>query len=299
MNSIIILTGPTGVGKTSLSLELAQARKGEIISIDSRQIYKELDIGTAKPAPEELKQVPHHFISERSIHEAVSAGAFAKMAEERIASLLKLGKTPIVVGGSPLYIQALQYGLANIPKVPEEIRSTLDERLRSEGGEALYAELIEVDPTAAETMDPTKTQRIVRALEVYHGTGQPLSHYHQNHPKPAFSYRTYVLFRDRQHLYARINKRVDLMLAAGLVEEVTELLNQGVDPTLPVLRTIGYQEVILHLKGEYDYAEMVRLIKRNSRRYAKRQLTWFRRFEEYKWIDLDSADDPLSSIQIS
>jgi len=275
---------------------LAERLDGEIISIDSRQVYKELGIGTAKPAAEELARVPHHFISERSIHDSISAGQFARIAEDRISDVLARGRTPIVVGGSPMYIQALQYGLAEIPDISPEVRTKLDLRLKTEGSSVLFEELCSVDPKAAETMDATKSQRIVRALEVYHGTGKPLSHFHQSHSKPKYRYNTFVLFRDRATLYNRINRRVDIMLQSGLVKEVEQLLISNVDTTLPVLRTIGYQEVIDHLQGVHDYEEMVRLIKRNSRRYAKRQLTWFRRFDEYVWIDLEGADDPLESI---
>ena len=294
--NIPILTGPTGVGKTALSLRLAESLDGEIVSIDSRQIYKELKIGTAKPSKAELACAPHHFISELSILEAVSAGQFAKMAENRIADILLRGKTPIVVGGSPMYIQALQFGLADIPEIAPEVRDRLDQRLNTEGSESLYGELYRVDPASAKTMDPTKSQRIVRALEVYHGTGKPLSYFHQNHRAPKYTYTTFVLFRDRERLYDRINLRVDLMVKSGLIQEVEHLINTGIDLSLPVLRTIGYQEVIDHLKGNYDDNEMVRLIKRNSRRYAKRQLTWFRRFEEYKWIDLEKEEPPLNRI---
>ena len=283
----IILAGPTAVGKTALSLAVAEKLNAEIISIDSRQIYKELTIGTAKPSNEELARIPHHFISERSIHHPVSAGQFAALAEERISSILKRGKIPLVVGGSTLYIHALQFGLAAIPEVAPHFRTKLTQRLEEEGPELLYNELEAIDPVAAETMDATKTQRMIRALEVYYGTGHTLSYYHQHPSKPAYSYKTYILHRNRDHLYARINQRVDGMLSEGLVEEVAQLIKDPEITTLPVMRTIGYMEVIEYLQGAYDHDEMVRLIKRNSRRYAKRQLTWFKRFEDYCWLDLD------------
>ena len=293
---IPILTGPTGVGKTTLSIQLAEALGGEIISIDSRQVYKELEIGTAKPSEHDLAKVPHHFISELSIKQAISAGEFSALAEDRIAQIISRNKTPIVVGGSPMYIQALQYGLADIPAITTDIRAELDERLKREGSHVLYAELLSVDPISAYSMDATKSQRIVRALEVYHGTGTPLSVFHQNHKKPAYSYTTFVLHRNRELLYSRINERVDIMLEMGLVKEVKSLLHSGIDPTLPILRTIGYKEIIDHLHGMYDFKETVRLIKRNSRRYAKRQLTWFKRFPEYIWIDLGEEEQPHKRI---
>ena len=289
---IITLTGPTAVGKTALSLELAAILDAEIVSVDSRQLYKELNIGTAKPDQAELAAVRHHLISERSIGEPVSAGQYAELAEGRIDTLVKAGVSPLLVGGSTLYLHALQHGLSNIPPIPNSIRDELNTRLSEQGTSQLYQELTKLDPHAAATMDPTKSQRILRALEVYYGTGKPLSSFHHDQPPPRYTYITFVLSRDRDHLYQRIEQRVNLMLEEGLVEEVEQLMNTGFDTALPVFRTIGYQEVIAHLQGDYPYDEMVRLIKRNTRRYAKRQLTWFRRFDEYHWIDLDTTDTP-------
>ncbi len=284
----LTITGPTAVGKTALSLALADRLDGEIISADSRQVYRELTIGTAKPSPEELCQAPHHFVDERSVFDPpFSAGAFAEEANRRIRAIRARGRYPLVVGGSTLYIHALQHGLADVPEVPSTVRARIEERLEREGVEALYAELEAVDPRQAARMDPTKTQRLVRALEVYHGTGRPLSDYYDDQPEPPFSYRTVVLYRDRQRLYRRIEERVDHMLERGLLDEVQALLDKGVDPTRQPLRTIGYREPIQYLRGEIDYDEMVRLVKRNTRRYAKRQLTWFRRYEDYTWLNID------------
>jgi tRNA dimethylallyltransferase len=281
----LTITGPTAVGKTELSLDVAEALDAEIVSVDSRQIYRELTIGTAKPSPEAQDRVPHHFIGERSLHEPISAGAYAEAANDRIRDIRERGRLPLVVGGATLYLHALQYGLADIPDVDDAVRERLEERLEAEGPEALYEELCEVDPAQAEKADPTKTQRVVRALEVYHGTGTPLSHYYENQPEPPFSYTTVVLNRDREKLYDRINRRVDRMLDAGLLDEVRTVMSmEGVDLDEPPLSTIGYREPIQHLRGEMDYDEMVRLVKRNTRRYAKRQLTWFRRYDEYTWM---------------
>lgn len=297
--SFLTITGPTAVGKTTLSLTLADTLDAEIISADSRQVYRELTIGTAKPSPEEQQQAPHHFIDERSVFDTpFSAGAFADEANQRIREILARGRRPLIVGGSTLYIHALQFGLADVPDVSQDVRAHIEDRLEREGAEALYAELQEVDPQQANRMDPTKTQRLVRALEVYHGTGRPLSYYYENQPEPPFSYRTVVLNRDRQQLYRRIERRVDRMLDRGLLDEVKELLDQDVDPTRQPLRTIGYREPIQYLRGEIDYDEMVRLVKRNSRRYAKRQLTWFRRYEDYRWLNIDdlSIEDQLAEV---
>jgi tRNA dimethylallyltransferase len=283
---ILAITGPTAVGKTTLSLKVAEELEAEIISVDSRQVYEELTIGTAKPSPDARRRVPHHFIGERSLREPLSAGAYAEAANERTRDILSRGRRPLVVGGATLYLHALQYGLADIPDVDDEVRDRLDRRLESEGKEALYEELQEVDPKQAAETDPTKTQKVTRALEVYHGTGKPLSYYYENQPEPPFEYVTVVLNRDREALYDRVNRRVDRMLDAGLLEEVRDVMKiDGVQLDEPPLSTIGYREPIQHLRGEIDYDEMVRLVKRNTRRYAKRQLTWFRRYDEYHWRD--------------
>ncbi len=283
-----MLTGPTAVGKTAVSLALAERLGAEIVSIDSRQIYRELVIGTARPSSAELARVPHHLIGAWPLDAPLSAGIYVREAESRIHAILARGGTPLVVGGSTLYLAALHDGLADIPDVPPAARATLESRLQQEGAEALYRELERVDPASAATMDFSKSQRLVRALEVYYGTGKPLSHYHAHRQAPAFTYRTIVLSTDREVLYERIDRRVDAMLEAGLVEEVRGLL-ATYGPRLPALRTIGYQEPMAMLRGEIDAGEMRRLIQRNTRRYAKRQLTWFRRFDAYEWVDVDEA----------
>lgn len=292
----LTIAGPTAVGKTELSLDVAEALDAEIVSADSRQVYRELTIGTAKPSTEAQDRVPHHFIGERSLHEPFSAGTYADEANERIRSLLSRDRQPVIVGGATLYLHALQYGLADVPDVDDDVRDELETRLEDEGAEALYEELKEVDPVQAEKSDPTKTQRVIRALEVYHGTGKPLTYYHEHQPEPPFSFATIVLNRDRDELYDRINRRVDRMLDAGLLEEVRDVMEiEGIQLDEPPLSTIGYREPIQHLRGEIDYDEMVRLIKRNTRRYAKRQLTWFRRYDEYEWMDASTttAEDVL------
>lgn len=285
LGPFLTITGPTAVGKTELSLEVAEELGAEIVSADSRQVYRELTIGTAKPSAEARERVPHHFIGERSLHEPFSAGTYATEANDRIRSILERDRQPLIVGGATLYLHALQYGLADIPEVEDEVREWLERRLETEGQDSLYDELKEVDPKQAEKTDPTKTHRVIRALEVYHGTGKPLTYYYKNQPEPPFTYTTVVLNRDREKLYDRINRRVDRMLDQGLLEEVREVMEiDGIQLDEPPLSTIGYREPIQYLRGEIDYDEMVRLIKRNTRRYAKRQLTWFRRYDEYTWM---------------
>jgi tRNA dimethylallyltransferase len=294
----LTIAGPTAVGKTEQSLAVADALDAEIVSVDSRQVYEEINIGTATPSADVLDRAPHHFINERTLHESFSAGEFADAANERIRSIRQRGKTPLLVGGSTLYVHALQEGLADIPDVDDAVRDELEDRLETEGAEALYEELQDVDPVQAEKADPTKTHRVIRALEVYHGTGKPLTYYHENQTPPPFTYVTVVLNRDREKLYERINERVDRMMEAGLLDEVRQVMEiDGIALDEPPLSTIGYREPIQHLRGEIDRDEMIRLVKRNTRRYAKRQLTWFRRYDHYHWLDAAeaSASDILST----
>ena len=285
MEKIPVITGPTAVGKTDLIVNLHKKFEIEIVSADSRQVYRELNIGVAKPDPEILARVPHHFVNERSLGEPFSAGRFMEEARARIGDILRRGRTPLVAGGSTLYLRALQQGLADIPDIPGAIRANIRRRLEQDGPEALYAALQKVDPRAAATMDATKTQRLARALEVYEATGVPLSRFHEAQTPPPYAFRTIVLQRPRLELYARIERRADAMLAAGLLEEARALLKAGHDPDAAPLRTIGYREPIAFLKGEIDEAEMARLIKQNTRRYAKRQETWFRGQSEATYVD--------------
>ena len=277
------------MGKTELSINISVLLKSEIISADSRQVYRELNIGVAKPARDVLERIPHHFIDERSLEEPFSAGMFMAEALDRIAEILDRGRIPLVTGGSTLYLRALRDGLADIPDIPPSVRAHIRSRLDQEGPEALYEVLQRVDPRAAATMDATKTQRLARALEVYEATGIPLGRFHETQAPPPYAFQTIVLRRNREELYARIGRRVDEMLAAGLVDEVRGILEAGYDPGLNPLRTIGYREPIAFLKGEITEDEMVRLIKQNTRRYAKRQETWFRGDPEA--IFLDAAQD--------
>ena len=286
---IPILTGPTGVGKTELSLDFAELLNGEIVNADSRQVFRGMTIGTAKPRPEESRGIDHHLVDILDIDQHNSAGLFMRSAEEAFTDILARGKTPIVVGGSTLYVSALTHGLADIPDIPGNFRSTLEHRAELEGYDTLYRELELIDPQSASRMDSTKSQRIIRALEVYKATGKTLSSFHQNPQVLPYSFSVYVLNRPRDLLYDRINCRVDEMLNSGLQEEVEALRDEGANDHLYPLRSPGYSEVISHLKNEIPRDEMIRLIKRNTRRYAKRQLTWFRRYPSTHWIDIESC----------
>lgn len=293
---IPVITGPTAAGKTALSIQLAKRLGADIVSFDSRQVYRGMDIGTAKPDPSELTEVRHHFVDELDPTEPFSAGAYARRAWERIAELRNEGIQVVCVGGSTLYLRALTQGIAHIPDVSDATRLAVEQRLDEEGADVLFAELRRVDPQAAATMDATKTQRLVRALSVYRETGRPLSHFHAQHESPPFGFRVVVLDRDRDELYLRINQRVDEMLEQGLIDEVRRLLDSGVPADVNAMRTIGYREPVQYLRGEIDYEEMRRLIKRNTRRYAKRQLTWFRGDELNVWLPASTSVDALSEV---
>ena len=281
---IHVITGPTASGKSALGLQLAQALDGEIISADSRQIYKELSIGSAKPTIHDLERVPHHFIDELNLGEPYSAGLFAEQASERIHQILARGQTPIVVGGSTLYLHALVHGLSPLPPSDSVVRGAIEKRLAEIGKDALYEELSRVDSRSANTMDPSKTSRMIRALEVFELTGTPMSSFLGKSNSPTHEFCVTVLTLDRPTLYQKIEERVDTMLEAGLMDEIHFIRTLNLDPKLPALKSIGYQEPLAYLDGIYTWQHMIELIKRNSRRYAKRQLTWLRRYETYRRI---------------
>ncbi|MDZ7304769.1 MAG: tRNA (adenosine(37)-N6)-dimethylallyltransferase MiaA [candidate division KSB1 bacterium] len=289
---VIVLVGPTGVGKTAVSLALADQlpAPAEIISADSRQIYQYMDIGTAKLSPWERDEPPHHFIDIRTPDEIYSAGEFCEEAREEIWEILAMGHWPIVVGGSGLYVRALLDGFFE-PKISNrEIQAQLKKRIESEGSWKLHAELAQIDPASA-WIHPNDAHRIVRALEIYYASGKLPSEVRMYPNEPAeFIYRIIGLDMSRPALYARINQRVDKMLAAGLVDECKRLLEMGYSPQMNALKTVGYQEVFQYLDGKISYDEMVMLIKQHSRNYAKRQLTWFRKMNGVEWLDIDPED---------
>ncbi len=293
--SILTLTGPTAVGKTEISLQLAERLNAEIISVDSRQIYRQLNIGTAKPDRSQLHRIPHHFVDELDLETGYSAGQFAREAAQRIQDIIIRGFTPLIVGGSTLYLQALQFGLADIPAIDPQVRRRLSERLASEGAHILYQELLQVDAATAGSMDASKSHRLIRALEVYHGTGKPLSSYYKDQIPSPYKYRTLVLWRSPDSLNERISSRIDAMLREGLVREVEDLLNEGYDPQLNALKTIGYKEPVSFLQGDISYDEMASMLKSNTKKYAKRQMTWFRRFSGYEWAEVDKFWETYAS----
>ncbi len=287
-NRVIILVGATAVGKTALSFKLAQQMNAEIVSADSRQVYRYMDIGTAKPTAEERGRVPHHFIDIRNPDEYYSAGEYGRAARRKVADIFEREKQPLVVGGSGFYIQALVDGLF-APQISDpEVKIKWHRRIEKEGKDKIFAFLEKIDPESARRLHPNDVQRIVRALEVYELTNRPLSAFQPGREEPAdFDTVFFGLARKRHRLYQRIEARVDAMIEAGLFVEVRSLLEKGYDERYNALQTVGYREVFPFLRGEISREESIDTIKVNSRRYAKRQMVWFRRDKRIHWLDAD------------
>ena len=282
-----IILGPTAVGKTDYAVAEARRVSSPVVSCDSRQVFREMRIGTARPSEAEQGGVRHHFIADRSVTDGFTAGQFEVEALALLEELFHEHETVVMAGGSGLYIDALCNGLDDFPEADPELRAHLSQRLRTEGVAALRAELRLLDPESYATVDPANGQRIVRALEVTLATGRKYSSFktHPAKPRP-FTIEKIGLTRPRPELYARINERVDRMMEQGLLDEVRSLLPYR---DCPALNTVGYKELFGFLDGAYDLAEAVRLIKRNTRHYAKKQLTWWGRDPEIRWIELPAG----------
>lgn len=291
---LISIVGPTAVGKTSLSVSLAKKLGVEIISADSRQFYKEMDIGTAKPTNEELLEVKHHFINSHSISESYNAGEFGRDVKERLNQLYMGSNCAIAVGGSSLYLKSLWEGFDEMPNTDSLVRETLNKELKELGLERLLLELKEKDPTYYDEVDTQNGQRIVRALEVIRSSGKPFSSFRKAETSE-LPYRNLKigLNIERSILFDRINLRMDQMIEKGLFEEAVSLIKFR---NHNALQTVGYSEIFSFIDGEYNRDEAVRLLKRNSRRYAKRQLTWFNRYEDIHWFEPQQMDDILSLV---
>lgn len=285
---IIVIVGPTASGKSKVALELAERFNGEIISADSMQVYRYMDIGTAKPSREDQERIRHHLIDIRDPDGGFDAAQFRDEASKAIREIVDKGNLPILAGGTGLYIKALTEGIFDAPGADKEIR----EKLRKEAEEAdlssLYEKLRDVDPDAAEKIGPANTHRIIRALEIYYMTGHPISHYHKEHAFPERPYCSLKIgvYAERETLYKNIDYRVDSMIRAGLVDEVKRILEMGYGPDLKVMQAIGYSHICRYISGEYNLEDSINMIKRDTRHYAKRQMTWFRRDNEITWFDI-------------
>lgn len=303
MNKIklIVVAGPTASGKTSLALDIAERVGGEIVSADSMQIYKYMDIGTAKPTAEEQARAVHHLIDFADPARAFSVADYTELAHKTVADIVSRGKMPVVVGGTGLYINSLIDDVSfGEMEVDYKLREELSRIAEEEGGERLLEMLNEIDPVSAARMHPNNVRRIIRAIEFYRVSGIPISK-HQEETKKTVSRYEPIMFCvdwDREVLYERINKRVDIMIEDGLLDEVKNLLDMGYTRELNSMQGIGYKELISYLDGECTLDEAIEAIKQGSRRYAKRQLTWFRRDKRIHWLKAgnDIADEAMKII---
>ena len=286
---LIILAGPTAVGKTSLSIRLAKETGGEIISADSMQVYRHMDIGSAKITKEEMDGVPHYLVDVLEPEEEFNVVRFQQMAKEAAEKIWEKGKIPLVVGGTGFYIQALLYDIDFTENDGDEsYRRQLEQKgSDEEGASELYEMLKRVDPKAAQEIHPRNIKRIIRALEFYHQTGRKISEHNetQRQKESPYNYAYFVLTDERSRLYERIDQRVDLMMEQGLLDEVRYLKERGVRKDSTAMQGLGYKELYAYLEGEYPLDEAVRIIKRDTRHFAKRQLTWFKRERDVIWAD--------------
>jgi len=286
VKKLYVIVGPTAVGKTKIAIQLAKRLKCEIISCDSRQFYKEMSIGTAKPTPEELAEAPHHFINSHSIYDEYTAFSFEKDALNKIKELHNSNDNVIMVGGSGLFVRAVCEGIDDIPDVPTNLREEIKLELEQNGFESLLKELKEKDPLYYSQVEKQNPKRICRAIEVIRVSGKPFSHFRTSKKKSRpFKIVKIGLEMDRQKLYNRIDERMDVMIEEGLLNEARKL---DKFKKLNALNTVGYKEIFDFLEEKYDWEEAVRLLKRNSRRYSKRQMTWFKKDEEIKWFDVET-----------
>lgn len=295
MKYLIVVVGPTAVGKTTLAIRLAKHFGTEVLSADSRQFYREMEIGTAKPTAEEMDGVPHHFVNSRSIHEPYDVGQFEQEAMACLETLYQKHDVVIMAGGSGLFVDAVSRGFDELPKPGPEVRAAVTELYESRGIEALQNELKLVDSEYYAQVDLQNPQRLMRALEVCRFTGRKFSELRKGSKvERPFQVIKVGLNTERETLYSRIDHRMDLMIAAGLFEEAKRLAPHS---TLNALQTVGYREIYGFFEGDYDREEAIRLLKRNSRRYAKRQLTWFKRDEQTRWFEPDNLNEVIKYVE--
>lgn len=296
--NLCILVGPTSIGKSSIAVELGRSLNGEIISADSMQIYKYMDIGTAKVTADEMKEIPHHMIDIINPDEDFTVSNYKHMVKQHIREINHRGKLPILVGGTGLYVNSIIYDL-NFAEIPpnQDLRSEYEELAKKYGNEYLHNKLSKIDKESADKISIKDIKRMIRALEIFHSTGKTMSEHNKNFRMMNNDYNLayFALNMDRASLYDRINHRVDVMMENGLIGEVKGILEMGYNKDLISLKAIGYKEIIAYLDNEISLEEAVELIKKGSRNYAKRQLTWFRRDNRIKWIDMDSYDNILEA----
>ncbi len=292
-SKLLCLLGPTAVGKTKIAIQLAQHLNAEIISVDSRQIYRQMNIGTAKPTPEEQKAARHHLIDCADISQPFSVADYQRLTDTAITDIQSRGKQVLLVGGAGLYFRAVVDGLFEGPGADPLLREQLEQEAAQHGVDGLHERLRTCDPESADRIHPNNVVRVIRALEVYELTGTPMSeHQQQWQPeKQRYPFIAFCLTIPRPQLYHRIEQRVDIMLASGLIAEVESLLAAGYTRDTIAMQSFGYKELIAYLDGEWTYIEAIAQLKQNTRRFAKRQLTWFRKDTRLEWIDRESTPD--------
>ena len=296
---MIILTGPTAVGKTDLSIQLAKAIGGEIISADSMQVYRHMDIGSAKVTPEEMDGVPHHLIDVLEPEEEFNVVVFQKLAKEALTGIYERGYIPIIVGGTGFYIQALLYDIDFTENDGDTaIRRELEKLAQTQGAGCLHQMLQEIDPESAAAIHQNNVKRVIRAIEFYRQTGKKISlHNEQEREKQSpYQFLYYVLDTDRKTLYERIDRRVDLMMEHGLVDEVKHLADMGCTRDMVSMQGLGYKEILDYLSGEITLEEAVYILKRDTRHFAKRQITWFKRERDVRWLELEQFQNDRKKV---
>ena len=289
---VVVIVGPTAVGKSRIAVEVAKAFETEVLTADSRQVYRGMDVGTDKPASEERQAVPHRLIDLVDPDESFNAGLYRRQAIDEIERLYRDCRLPLVVGGTGLYVRTLLKGLCDAPQADPIMRKALRQEAEDQGYDRLYARLVEVDPVIAARLHPRDESKVIRALEVYQLSGRRMSEFQQAH---GFAERPFAalmigLNRDRDVLYRRIEGRIDWQLAHGLIEETKQLLAQGYRRDSAAMKGLGYRQVAEHLAGEYDAAEMVRRFKRDTRHFSKRQMTWFRKEPGIQWLMIEELE---------
>ena len=289
---VVVIVGPTAVGKSRIAVEVAKAFETEVLTADSRQVYRGMDVGTDKPALEERQAVPHRLIDLVDPDESFNAGLYRRQAIDEIERLYRDCRLPLVVGGTGLYVRTLLKGLCDAPQADPIMRKALRQEAKDQGYDRLYARLVDVDPVIAARLHPRDESKVIRALEVYQLSGRRMSEFQQEHGFAERPFATLMigLNRDRDMLYRRIEGRIDWQLAHGLIEETKQLLAQGYRRDSAAMKGLGYRQVAEHLAGEYDAAEMVRRFKRDTRHFSKRQMTWFRKEPGIQWLMIEESE---------
>lgn len=298
MRKIIVIAGPTAVGKTKYAIEAAKAFNGEVVSCDSMQLYKYMDIGSAKPTAEELAQVPHHLVDIIDPAEPFSVAEYQKLAKAAIEDIFARGKVPVIAGGTGLYLNSILYDMDfSNAKQDQELRQKLEKEAQEFGPEYIHNKLAELDADAAQRIHPNNVKKVVRAIEAAI-TGENIKDFKECNTKVKDFERILIgLTRDREELYDRINKRVDLLVEQGLFDEVKGLLEKGLTESDISMKGIGYKEIIGYFDQKYSMEEAIDLIKKNTRHLAKRQITWFKRYEDIKWLDISQYEDDNYAIE--